>query len=119
MISDLGSCPRQAQAFFVIFFLLHRFASPFSAPVFFPLRPRFANHAEVTVPSLDDWEKESKKFTTQGANIVVARGFPVAVGCHCAIELASSLLKYPVFKQIIFLASPEKCPELTPTAAPS
>ena len=31
----------------------------------------------------------------------------------------SSLLKYPVFKQIIFLASPEKCPELTPTAAPS
>ena len=31
----------------------------------------------------------------------------------------SSLLKYPVFIQIIFLASPEKFPELTPTAAPS
>jgi hypothetical protein len=51
-IPDLVSCPRQAQAFFVIIFLLHRFASSF------PLRPRFAKPAEVTVPSLADWEKD-------------------------------------------------------------
>jgi len=31
-ISHLGSCPRPAWAFFVIFFLLHRFASHFCSP---------------------------------------------------------------------------------------
>jgi site-specific recombinase XerD len=34
----------------------------------------YAKHAEVTVPSLDDWEKE---FTTQRATKVAAGGFPV------------------------------------------
>ena len=40
----------------------------------------YSNHAEVKVPSPYDWEKEwEKKFSTQHAIKVAARGFPVAV----------------------------------------
>jgi hypothetical protein len=49
---------------------------------------------EFTVPSLDDWEKElGEKFTTQRATKVAVGGFPVAVGCHRAIELILQYLK--------------------------
>ena len=48
----------------------------------------YSKHAEVTVPSLDDWEKEWRKTsTTELATKVAGGGFPVAVGCHRAIEL--------------------------------
>ena len=106
-IPDLVSCPRQARTFFAIFFLLHRFASPFRSALVFPLAQRVflmlfwlpspvspgsedtasrsrrwgtiprrcilltrntptcpavvplcGTKVEVTVPSLDDWEKE-------------------------------------------------------------
>jgi len=60
--------------------------------------PLCGTKAEVTVPSLDDWEKESEKFTTQRATKVVAGGFPAAAGRHRAIKLArgsgSGLGKY-------------------------
>ena len=54
-----------------------------------------------------------------GLVAAVAIALPVLAYFRMHSSSASSLLKYPVFKQIIFLASPEKCPELTPTAAPS
>ena len=51
----------------------------------------YAKHAEVTVPSLDDWEKEwGEKFTMQRATKVVVGGFPVAVGCRHAKKLTLS-----------------------------
>ena len=46
-----------------------------------------SKHAEVTVPSLADWERYGGKFITQRATKVVAGGFPAAAGCHRAIEL--------------------------------
>jgi hypothetical protein len=39
----------------------------------------YSNHAEVNVPTPYDWEKVEKKFSTQHAIKVAARGSPVAV----------------------------------------
>jgi hypothetical protein len=55
--------------------------------------PLCGTKAEVTVPSLDDWEKEweraenVKSGKLKCATKVAAGGFPVAVGWHCANEL--------------------------------
>ena len=59
---------------------------------------------EVTVPSLDDWEKEWERAENvesgklKCATKIAAGGFPVAVGGHRAIKLArgsgSGLGKY-------------------------
>ena len=43
------------------------------------LHRAYAKHAEVTVPSLTDWEKESEKFTTQHAAKVAAVDFRSSV----------------------------------------
>ena len=43
-ISHLVSCPRPAWAFFLIFFLLHRFASPFSDLCIWHTQERAATH---------------------------------------------------------------------------
>jgi hypothetical protein len=48
----------------------------------------YSKHAEVTVPSLDDWEKEWGKFTTQHATKIAAGGFPAAARVTGASELA-------------------------------
>jgi hypothetical protein len=68
----------------------HCYLAPYKT---IPQPQPYSKHAEVTVPSLDDWEKEwGGKFATQCATKVAAGGFPVAVGCHRAIELTLQLV---------------------------
>jgi hypothetical protein len=59
-ISHLVSCPRPARVFFVIFFLLHRFASRFFVSVAFSFRKWFADYdAEV-------WDKQFEQDVATG-----------------------------------------------------
>jgi hypothetical protein len=59
--------------------------------------PLCGTKAEVTVPSLDDWEKEweraenVKSGKLKCATKVVPGEFPVAGSCHRTIELAAML----------------------------
>jgi hypothetical protein len=51
----------------------------------------YAKHAEVNVPSVNDWEKVWKKIATSRTTKVAAGGFSIVVGFRRANKLTMIL----------------------------
>jgi hypothetical protein len=59
----------------------------------------YTKHAEVTVPSLDDWEKDWQENPQSGPATKIAAGaFLAAASCQHAIKLTIQILEHFMFE---------------------